>query len=91
MYLLKYLEGVYKIGVTNNIAIRLSALKYAYQGDIEVILCVPRVDPQGDEKYLLNKYKQCPTLGRSYFAGSTELRALTEQEVAEICLFLDQS
>ncbi len=91
VYLLKYGEGVYKIGVTNNITRRLLELKRGYPGDIEVIVCVSRPSSADDEKYLLNKYKQRPALVGRPFDGYTELRELTQEEVEEICLYLDQN
>lgn len=89
VYFLQYEETLYKIGITNNLlGERLYKLQKGYGKNLTVLKCVPIQDPELVEKYLLNKYNKKPSLDRK-FEGYTELRILTEQEVAEICSFLE--
>lgn len=89
LYFLDYGKGVYKFGVTVDLyGQRLARLKRESGQEISVIMYKKLADPVEIEQYLLRKYTNKPALD-SKFDGYTELRSLTEEEVKEICSFLE--
>lgn len=89
VYILHYSPEVYKIGITVDLfGLRLPQLEKAYGSPISVVKCKQVANPKQIEQHLLTTYINKPILDRK-FDGYTELRVLTEQEVAEICSFLE--
>lgn len=90
LYLLKLSDNVYKIGITNNLNKRLGEIKLGLpsQYSLELVDSWDIEDTMKVEQGLLKKYTNKPEFIKD-FSGYTELRVLTEQEVEEICLFLE--
>lgn len=90
LYLLNLSNDIFKLGITNNLDRRVKQISSGLPPEYSInIVGFWQVDNTREiEQVLLNKYTNKPKLGRK-FDGYTELRVLTEQEVAEICSFLE--
>lgn len=86
LYLLRCnITGLYKIGVTNDLATRMSNIG----GELTYITHVVVDNPVEHEKILHNTYKPCNVFNPNVRNGGTEFFQLSQQQIQEVLHYLE--